>query len=360
METPPEIRVFGLGGAGGRIADAVARATAGHLPAVAVDCDLAALNELRACRHFPFARNPDRFEGHSSGGDVAAVRMAAAEESGALSALLDGVSLAIVVAGLGRGVGSGLLPAFLDLAAERNVRTVVFAVTPFAMEGADVLRVAGAAAHAAEGKGDLRLRFSNDDLAGRAAGITVEQARDRATETLAAGVSLFWRLRAHPAFLSLDDGTLLSLVVDGRGAADMGYGRGQGPDRFADAMEAVLRDPLLGLERRADSARAALVGVIGGRDLRLAECGDAVRTVAGLLAPGTPVRLSVVLEPEAEGTLSLVVLFFRSWAGADADGAPAPAARPTAPGDAGPDLSADGEDLDVPTYIRRGLRIDPA
>ena len=46
-----------------------------------------------------------------------------------------GVSLAVVVAGLGGGVGSGLLPAFLDLAAERNVRTLVFAVTPFAMEG---------------------------------------------------------------------------------------------------------------------------------------------------------------------------------------------------------------------------------
>ena len=78
--------------------------------------------------------------------------------------------------------------------------------TPLPRLHADVLRVAGAAAQAAEGKGDLRLRFSNDDLAGRAPGITVDQARDRATETLAAGVSLFWRLRAHPAFLSLDDG----------------------------------------------------------------------------------------------------------------------------------------------------------
>lgn len=358
MEAISEIRVFGLGGCGGRVADAVARATAGHLAAVAIDCDVVSLRKLNFCRQYKFA--PERFGGDGSGGSVAAVRMAAAEEAGSLSGLLDGVSLAVVVAGLGHGVGSGLLPVFLDLAAERNVRTIVFAVTPFAMEGADVLRVAGAAAQSAEGKGDLRLCFSNDDLAGRAPDITVDQARDRATETLAAGISLFWRLRAHPAFLALDDGALLSLVVDGRGAVDMGYGRGQGPDRFADAMDAVLRDPLLGLERRADAARAALVGVVGGRDLRLSECGDAVRAVAGLLAPGTPVRLSVVLEPEAEGTLSLVVLFFRSWAGSDADGAPAPVARPPAPGGAEPEPAAGGEDLDVPTYIRRGLRIDPA
>ena len=358
METTSAQRVFGLGGAGGRIADTVARATAGLLPATVVDCDLGSLGALRACQYFVLGQNSSRFGGRGSGGDAAAVRMAAEEQAAGLSALLDGVSLAIVVAGLGGGVGSGLLPVFLDLAAERNVRTVVFAVTPFAMEGEPRLRAAGAALRAAEGKGDLRLRFSNDDLAGRAAGITLDEAFARATETLSAGMTLFWRLGAHPAYLALDPGALLSLAVDGRGPVDLAVGRGQGPDRFADAMESVLRDPSLGLERRADAARAALVGVIGGRDLRLAECGDAVRAIAGLLPPGTPVRLSVALEPEAEGTISLVVMFFRSWAGADeAEGAPAPRAA----GLAGAEPSVvDGQDLDVPTYLRLNLRIDPA
>ena len=357
METTPVQRVFGLGGAGGRVADAVARATAGHLPATVIDCDFASLGSLKACQPFFLGQSSSRFSGgQGSGGDVAAVRMAAEEQAGALSALLDGVSLAIVVAGLGGGVGSGLLSAFLDLAAERNVRTVVFAVTPFAMEGPERLRAAAAALSAAEGKGDLRLQFSNDDLAGRAAGITLEAAFARATETLVSGLTLFWRLGAHPAYLALDPGSLLSLAVDGRGAVDMGVGRGQGPDRFPDAMDGLLRDPALGLERRAETARAALVGVIGGRDLRLAECGDAVRAVAGLLPPGTPVRLSVALEPEAEGTVSVVALFFRSWTGADEN---APSAPSRAGAGAEPAV-VDGQDLDVPTYIRLGLRIDPA
>ncbi|MBQ6923554.1 MAG: hypothetical protein IJQ73_02835, partial [Kiritimatiellae bacterium] len=102
--------------------------------------------------------------------------------------------------------------------------------------------------------------------------------------------------------------------------------------------------------------RAALVGVVGGRDLRLAECGDAVHAIAGLLPPGTPVRFSVALEPEAEGTISLVVLFFRSWSGADEN---APAA-PSRSGGGEADAVVDGQDLEIPTYIRLGLRIDPA
>ena len=79
--------------------------------------------------------------------------------------------------------------------------------------------------------------------------------------------------------------------------------------------------------------------------------------VAGLLPPGTPVRLSVALEPEAEGTIAVVAMFFRSWSGAD-ENAPTALAR-SAGGDSA-DAAPDGQDLDVPTYLRLGLRIDPA
>ena len=100
METPPVQRVFGLGGCGGRVADAVARATAGHLPATVVDCDFASLGSLKACQPFFLGQNSSRFSGgQGSGGDAAAVRMAAEEQSGALSALLDGVSLASLWSG---------------------------------------------------------------------------------------------------------------------------------------------------------------------------------------------------------------------------------------------------------------------
>ena len=44
----PSQRIIGLGGAGGKIANAVARVTAGRLAAAAVDTDFAAVSQLAA------------------------------------------------------------------------------------------------------------------------------------------------------------------------------------------------------------------------------------------------------------------------------------------------------------------------
>lgn len=356
----PSQRIIGLGGAGGKIANAVACATAGRLSAAAVDTDFAAVSALGACQQVRLGEL--RFRGLGAGGDVAAARMAALEDPEPLRRLLEGVALVVVVAGLGRGTGSGVLPVLLDMAAESNVRTIVVAVTPFAIEGAERLRLAGAAQRAVAEKGDLRLLVSNDDLVTQTPSPLLSEAFASATETLSAAMTLFWRLTDHPGYLHLDPGALLSLCVAGRGPVDFAVGRAQGPDRLPAALETVLGARGLGLSRHADEARAALVGVIGGRDLRLAEVGDAVRGIAGQLGPDVPVRLSTVLEPESEGTLSLVVLFFRNWAGEDAPQAPsAPAAASSAQtrfSSAEPTLGAEGENLDEPTYLRRHLHVD--
>ena len=356
----PSQRIIGLGGAGGKIANAVARVTAGRLAAAAVDTDFAAVSQLAACQQVRLGEL--RFRGLGAGGDVAAARMAALEDPEPLRRRLEGVALVVVVAGLGRGTGSGVLPVLLDMAAESNVRTIVVAVTPFAIEGAEILRRAGAAQRAVAEKGDLRLLVSNDDLVAQTPDAPVPEAFASATETLSAAMTLFWRLTAHPGYLHLDPGALLSLCVAGRGPVDFAVGRAQGPDRLQTALEAVLGTRGLGLSRHADEARAALVGVIGGRDLRLSEVGDAVHGVAGQLGPDVPVRLSTVLEPEAEGSLALVVLFFRNWSGEDAPPAAPAAAAPAAAqprfSAEDPTLGAAGENLDEPTYRRRHLHVD--
>ena len=98
--------------------------------------------------------------------------------------------------------------------------------------------------------------------------------------------------------------------------------------------------------------------VLGGPDLRLQEVGDAATAVSAMLPFGTPVNVSTVVDPEAAGWLEIVVLLFRRWASPDAAGEATPAAPAGGRfADTAATLEA-GENLDVPTFLRRRIHID--
>lgn len=381
--TPSEIRAFGFGGAGCRFVEALRAATGGRLSVWVADTDQSVLSALEAvpreCRH---TIGDNRFSS-GSGGQVADVRAAALSEIEVFRGALEGVSVAVAVAGLGGGTGGGALPVFLEAARERNVRTVVFAVKPFRMEGVERLRAAASAAQALATLGDIRLFPSNDDLAGVGDGDpSVGDALARASERLVGGLSLFWRLCADPGFLHLDAEALCSIAVEGRGEADFAVASGEGEGRLDAALSALWDDPRAGLRRRAASARAALVGVIGGDDLRLSEVGAVAHSFESAFPASFPLRLSTVSDSSAEGSIRLVAFFFRSWQSAEreearaaelaaaksgGEGAARPAQDPLVdargrrmPGrfDRVAGTFVGGENLDVPTYLRRNLRID--
>ncbi len=379
--TPSSIRVFGFGGAGCRFVDALCATAGDRLCAWVADTDVSVLSSLpsvsRDCRH---TIGDNRFVS-GSGGDVSAVRAAALAENEIFRAALDGVSLAVAVAGLGGGTGGGALPVFLEAARERNVRTIVFAVKPFRFEGVERLRVASSAAQTLATLGDIRVFPSNDDLAGDG-DPPVTEALARASARLGEGLALFWRLCADPGFLHLDAETLCAVATEGRGEADFAVAEASGADRLAAVISSLWDDPGTGLRRRAASARAALVGVMGGDDLRLSEIAAVSHSFESSFPASFPLRLSTVADPAASGSLRVVAFLFRSWQSAEREEArAAELAAAKSGGEGGVTPAQDplvdargrrmpgrfdrvagtfvgGENLDIPTYLRRNLRID--
>lgn len=378
--TPGEIRVFGFGGAGCRFVDALAGATRGRLGAWAADTDVSTLSRLASIPKERRHTIGDNNFGNGSGGQVAAVRDVALSESEIYRTALDGVSLAVAVAGLAGGTGGGALPVFLETARERNVRTVVFAVKPFRFEGVDRLRAAASAAQSLSSLGDVRIFPSNDDLAGASAETSESEALSRATSRIVEGMALFWRLCADPGFLHLDSELLASIATEGRGEADFAVAEASGDGRLDAALSALWDDPGMGLRRRAGTARAALVGVIGGDDLRLSEVGAVSHSFEAAFPAAFPLRLSTVSDPAAGSSLRLVAVLFRSWQSAEREEAQTAdllSAPPEASATRVQDPLVDargrrmpgrfdrvagtfvgGENLDIPTYLRRNLRID--
>lgn len=355
----PDIRLLGLGGCGGRLAEAAARATGGHMATTVVDTDGRLAAGASATNPITIGRVHFRLLG--SGGDTATTAMAIDEDGIPVAKAIDGAALLVVIAGLGGGTGSGALPAVLRLAASRNVPTLAFTVSPFRMEGVERLKAAAVAMRSLDGLGTVRVRLANDDLvAGAPPDAPLQDAMALANATAVAALSMVWNLCARPAFLRMDPASLLESLARGRGDAHFAYARAEGANRASDVARRLLDGPGPCLRPHADDIRGALVGVTGGSDLRLAEVGAASATVSGILPTGTPVRLSVALDPAREGAMEVAVLAFRDWAdssAASAEGASTSSIRAPDRFAGVPATPVGGENLDDPTWLRHNLRL---
>ena len=359
--------LIGIGTAGCAIARGVARAYGDDLRRVLVDTD-AATGEGDG----PFALiGGDRLSGRGSGGDLVAARLAAEDSVKILDEHLEGVRLAVIVTALGGGTGGGAtLEAAKHLAA-RGIPSAVFATTPFAFEGEDRQRNARGVMSMIEDAANATFFLPLDKLI---CGVdNMSEAMRRAIDTVASGVTLFWRLVGRPGYIRLDVERLRHMLA-GAGRGRFAAVSAQGPDRAAEAVAALMQSEML--TTSSGPVRATLCGVLAGEDLLLSEVGTVADGVRGAFA-GLSFDLATVNDEETfSGRLCVVVMLFESAAKSEGDAPHAGAAAPAAgrrrkrggPLSVGPTGRGrfknaeptvwNGEDLDVPTFIRKNISLD--
>ena len=365
MSDSSSMILIGIGGGGCAIARGVRRAFGEGLRFITVDTDATAASEDES---FVLVGG-DRLSGRGSGGDVVAARLATEDSIGALAPATEGVRLAVVVTSLGGGTGGGATLETVKYLDSRGIPSVVFATTPFAFEGDDRKRAARGIMPMIEESAGATFFVPLDKLVENAE--RFDDAMRRAVDTMASAVTLFWRLVEKPGYIRLDAERIRHLV------AKAGRGRfaavtAQGPDRAAAVTDALARAPILA--SGSGPVRAILCGVLAGEDLRLAEIGevsDGIRAAFGSHA--TSFELATVNDEETfSGRLSVVLLLF------EADAKETPEEKPDAsrrrrrqksgglgvgPQGRGRFNNAEptiwnGEDLDIPTFLRRSISID--
>lgn len=90
-------------------------------------------------------------------------------------------------------------------------------------------------------------------------------------------------LIVSPGIINVDFADVKTIVQDA-GAAVIGVGIGSGADRAASAVNLALSSPLV--EATAEGAKAVLLGISGGRDLKMNEINEAAKVVAQVVDPG--------------------------------------------------------------------------
>ena len=364
MNAESPMILVGIGTAGSSIARGVCRAFGDGLRYVLADTD-AATGQAGG----PFTLlGGDRLSGRGTGGDIVAGRMAAEDSIRSLDEFLEGVRLAVVVTALGGGTGGGATLEAVKHLASRGIPSIVFATTPFTFEGEDRQRNARGIMSMIEDAANTTFFVPLDKLIGDTD--NMDEALRRAVDTLAGGITLFWRLVEKPGYIRLDTERLRH-ILSGAGRGRFATVTVQGPIRAQQAVDALLRSDLLATS--SGPVRSALCGVLAGNDLLLSEVAtvaDGVRNGFGGLA----FDLATVNDEDTfSGRLSVVVMLFESVAKSEDAGKPggvmssrhhrAKSALAISPSGRGRFKNAEptvwnGEDLDIPTFIRKGISLD--
>lgn len=359
MNDLSSLLLIGIGTAGSTIARSVRRAFGEDLRFILADTDARS-----GQTDDPFVLlGGNRLSGHGTGGDIVAGRLAAEDSVNSFDERIANVRLAVVVTALGGGTGGGATLETVKFLSERGIPSIVFATMPFTFEGEDRQRNARGVMTMIEDSANAAFFLPLDKLVGDTD--NMEAAFRRAVDTLASGITLFWRLVEKPGYIRLDVERLRH-ILSGAGRGRFATVTTQGANRAGDAVDRLIRSEMLATS--SGSVRAALCGILAGDDLLLSEVGKVAEGVKNAFG-GISFDLATVNdETTFSGRLSVVVMLFESSAKAGDTGKTVGTRKPrgvlgTGPVGRGRFKNAEptiwnGEDLDIPTFIRRNICLD--
>jgi cell division protein FtsZ len=333
IETFAQIKVIGVGGAGGAAINRMVEAGIEAVEFIAVNTDAQALHHSLASRKIHIGKDATR--GLGAGADPAVGQLAAEESRDEIRDAIQGADMIFVTIGAGGGTGSGAGHVVAQVAKDMGILVVGFTTKPFAFEGEKRRKNANIAIDRLRQSVDTLIIIPNDRLLQTIDRNTpLMEAFRVADDVLRQGVQGISDLITVHGLINLDFADVKA-VMSNAGSALMGIGRASGDDRAVDAAKQAIESPLL--EVSIDGARGILFNVIGGNDLSMHEINAAAETITNAADPDANIIFGATINPDLEGEVIITVVatgFDASYYADQRDAAiaaPAPMATSSAP-----------------------------
>jgi cell division protein FtsZ len=275
----------------------------------------------------------------------------------------------MVITGLGGGFGSGAAPVVARIARNSGVNTLFFTVFPFKFEGGVVRDKAHNGLRRLRTYADAIVQLPNSRIQPEG-DVLLSDSLDHSSRTLAAGVVGLWQLLTQTSGVcNLDIATLHTMLHHCDATCRFACASAEGDDRAEKLVQALRAHPLAEEGDVFKKAPGLIVGITGGDDLRLSE----VRYILEEISPNDEeswVRMGVASDSTFTGKIEAVVLAAESWKEPLVEGGSTTGRSATGQGEligvlkprsktfGGSERTIlKGEDLDVPTYLRRKIKL---
>lgn len=282
MEKKPEppqkvrLKILGVGGAGCNTVNHIATArAAGHqalagVELIAVNTDLQALKVVGSAERIQIGANVTH--GLGAGGDTELGARAAQQDSERLTGAMQHADVVFITAGLGGGTGGGASAVVARLAKEQGALVLAFVAMPFGFEGDRRQQQALASLEQLKTHADAVICIPNNKLfklVGESA--SVVDAFRRCDEIMATGAQAIWQLLSRKGLINLDFAALRSTLGSKHCDGVFSHGEGQGQDKARETVKNLLENPIFEGGDALARAEGLLVSILGGPDMTLTD-----------------------------------------------------------------------------------------
>ena len=279
-ETPerPAVKIFGVGNAGIVLLGALAPAEFSEAQFAVINTDASSLATSSATMKIHLENKLLR--GLGSGGDPDRSRALAEEQFSTLKAACDGANIVFILAGLGGGAGSGISPVLARAAREAGALVLAFVMLPFDCEGnrresqaqsaLEHLKSAADGVICLPGQKIFKLIDENTSLV---------ETFNFTGGFLIEGVRGVWHLLTRPGLIQVHFSDLCALIRDRHAENAFAFVEASGAGRAREVVEKILAHPLLDDGRALAESDAVLVSLIAGKDLTMAEVNRVMESV---------------------------------------------------------------------------------
>lgn len=304
-EAPAPVRVVAIGTAGlATLRELLAQGMPASLCA-AVHSDAAALGACQAGDRLHVDLDSSRIRALTTGTDPEQV---AAESLPRMKSLCANARVVLVAAGLGGGAGTCLAPTLARAARDAGAFVVAFAVLPFDCEGNLRAQVALQGLSRLRESAHLVILMPNqrtisliDDAT------TLTDTFKASNQLLAASVASVWRACSGENVMGLPFADLGELIRRRAPESHFAVAEAAGPNRVADVLERLLKHPLVPNPLTMAQAPAVGVVILGGPTLAMVEINRIMERLQRECG-GAPLVMSTFILPEPDDALRVALL----------------------------------------------------
>jgi cell division protein FtsZ len=302
----PTIKIFGVGSAGVTMLDLLNSGDFADAGFVAINTDAPSLAASSA--PVKIQLETKLLRGLGTGGDPERGGAIAEEQFATLKTACEGADVVFVVAGLGGGAGSGISPVLARAAKEAGALVLAFVTLPFACEGNRRQQQAQSGLDRLKSVADgviclpcqktFKLIDENTSVLDTfriTGGLLVESVR---------GV---WCLLTRPGLIRIHFDDLCALVRDRHSESVFASVDATGPARAREVVEKLIAHPLLDEGRALAESGAVMVSLMGGKDLTMAEVNRVMEQI-GRHCERAEIIMGAAVDETLKNRLSVTVI----------------------------------------------------